>query len=75
VLARFEIDEAFHYQSELDAETRRLAAQGSLCAPGWWWEVERVESTRFHKPTVGLRRWVFRLPEELPDQTGNQHEN
>ena len=40
-----------------------MAAPGSLCAPGWWWEVERLESTRFHKPTVGIRRWVFRLPE------------
>jgi len=62
VLARFEVNEAFHYQAELDAEARCMAAQGSLRAPGWWWEDGRLESTKFHKPTVGFRRWVFVCP-------------
>jgi hypothetical protein len=40
----FEIDEAFHCQSELDAGARRAAAPGSQRAPGWWWEVERLDN-------------------------------
>ena len=75
MLARFEVNEAFHHQAELDAEARRVAAQGSQCAPGWWWEVERLEinqvsQTHRRPPAVG-----FSFARKPPDRTGNQHEN
>jgi drug/metabolite transporter (DMT)-like permease len=47
----FEINEAFHRQSELDAQARHVAAPGSQRARGGW-EVERLETEPFFKPTV-----------------------
>jgi hypothetical protein len=70
----FEVNEAFHHQSELDAEARRVAVQGSQRAPGWWWEVERLEINQVSQTHRRLPAVGFCLP-VTAGLTGNQHEN